>query len=199
MKSGTRYCESIFNTFFHEDGKYYKIGSLDWINWCENNEPQYIVLREPTDFLTTSIKTEFLSEINNVSDYFFNNPTIDGIKKKLENTLERFVNGLVLAHYDVNFYKTIYELWKYNNEIKKNNTKLIMLKDLSKFCGLITNENNLEPHYKSNYDFHEFENFISKKFIIKIIKNEFSEHYQKLELINQNQKKWYNLMVFENF
>jgi hypothetical protein len=139
------------------------LGSSDWIDIINResiplfelkdskfvNEIEWMVLREPFEFMKSAIHTEFIN--------FWNDNKKNGIVTEMD-VLDWISKWDSHSHWHPNIFR---ELYLFTLKFKKPPT-IIMLSDLNHFVENVLNETYSSGFSKSEYDFSQYPIWVSK-------------------------------------
>jgi len=156
LKCGTRYLSKAY-TFV--DFNYYEVTDFSNI--------EYLIIREPYELLKSALHTEFILY-----------KEMYGFEIDFDNFLDELMLKNYCTHWEYNMYEQMY--WIYFKSNKK--IKVIHLSNLTNFMK----QNGYNMKYrKSNYDFHNYKNWINKdEFFNKLLKEFPTQMEILLEKVN---------------
>ena len=158
-----------------------KLGSDDWIeiinrehmeihglknsDWVDTIE--YMVVRNPMEFMISAIHTEFMDKWNNYSTL------VDE-----EELIGEIVSENSQSHWHRHFFR---ELYLFALKFKKPPT-IIMLDDLNDFMNNVMNEDYTEGFTKKKYDFSNSPIWLSKEDLIEnYLQTKYPQHWRRFE------------------
>jgi len=156
LKCGTRYLSKAY-TFV--DFNYYEVTDFSNI--------EYLIIREPYELLKSALHTEFILY-----------KEMYGFEIDFDNFLDELMLKNYCTHWEYFMYEQMY--WIYFKSNKK--IKVIHLSNLTNFMK----QNGYNMKYrKSNYDFHNYKNWINKdEFFNKLLKEFPTQMEILLEKVN---------------
>ena len=156
LKCGTRYLSKAY-TFVHFN--YYEVTDFSNI--------EYLIIREPYELLKSALHTEFILY-----------KEMYGFEIDFDNFLDELMLKNYCTHWEYYMYEQMY--WIYFKSNKK--IKVIHLSNLTDFMK----QNGYNMKYrKSNYDFHNYKNWINKdEFFNKLLKEFPTQMEILLEKVN---------------
>jgi hypothetical protein len=156
LKCGTRYLSKAY-TFVHFN--YYEVTDFSNI--------KYLIIRKPYELLKSALHTEFILY-----------KEMYGFEIDFDNFLDELMLKNYCAHWEYNMYEQMY--WIYFKSGKK--IKVIHLSNLTDF---MKQEGYNMKYRKSNYDFHNYKNWINKdEFFNKLLKEFPTQMEILLEKVN---------------
>ena len=172
-KCGTRYLEEYILLNIGEKC-HNSIGIEDIWNFPDLN---WIVIRNPEEYLKSALKTDFIN--------VWNNANID------ELTIINMYTNEGTNHYFNNLYKTLYSFYHFNN---KKNTRFVFLKDLSDFCA---HKFPNKANYK--YDLNKYnmsgKYYMDNETIIEYVKQFYPSQWDTIQLNLKKEIFFYNKII----
>jgi len=156
LKCGTRYLSKAY-TFVHFN--YYEVTDFSNI--------KYLIIRKPYELLKSALHTEFILY-----------KEMYGFEIDFDNFLDELMLKNYCTHWEYYMYEQMY--WIYFKSNKK--IKVIHLSNLTDF---MKQEGYNMKYRKSNYDFHNYKNWINKdEFFNKLLKEFPTQMEILLEKVN---------------
>ena len=156
LKCGTRYLSKAY-TFVHFN--YYEVTDFSNI--------KYLIIRKPYELLKSALHTEFILY-----------KEMYGFEIDFDNFLDELMLKNYCTHWEYYIYEQMY--WIYFKSNKK--IKVIHLSNLTDF---MKQEGYNMKYRKSNYDFHNYKNWINKdEFFNKLLKEFPTQMEILLEKVN---------------
>jgi len=156
LKCGTRYLSKVY-TFV--DFNYYEITDFSNI--------EYLIIREPYELLKSALHTEFILH-----------KELYGFEMHFGNYLDKLILENYCSHWSYYMYEQMY--WIYFKSNKK--IKVIHLSNLTDF---MKQEGYNMKYTQSNYDFHDYKNWINRdEFFNKLLKEFPTQMEILLEKVN---------------
>ena len=183
-KCGTRYFEEYSNYNFinneHELASITNIWDYD-LNW--------IVIRDPTEYLKSALKTDFIQLWN--LEYRLNQKINEELllKNYVDETSNSLTNYDIGMHYSNKLYKTLYSY-----ALNYPNVKFIQLNNLSDFClHLYENKNNYE------YDSIKYnmlgKYYINEETLLEYVNEFYPSLWEDIESNLEKEKFFYNKII----
>ena len=177
LKCGSRYLRS-----FGWETKGITMFNNGWETFKELNW-EIIILRDPEERLKSALHTEILSLWNNHTNWV-------GITE--EELINLFISKTGSTHWCGTLNKTIFDVYTSKNK----QPKPLKLENLSLFLSL---EGTPQPYDKEKYNFKKFNKWESLDYIKNYVKTNYSDQYNTmLNMVNED-RKYYNMFSFLNF
>ena len=197
-KCGSRFFDEHFgNRKILKPGS--KLGSSNWIDVINKEEAgcitklkkskfideiEWIVLREPIEYMKTAVHTEFIN--------FWNGGNVGGNKTEKDVLLKFIINTESNLHWNSNIFR---ELYLFTLQFKKPPT-IIMLDNLNHFVENVLNETYSTGFTKTKYDFSDSTIYISKDDLWNIyIKHNYPKEWKMLSKLLEGDMFFWNKLI----
>ena len=197
-KCGSRFFDEHFgNRKILKPGS--KLGSSNWIDVINKEEAgcitklkkskfideiEWIVLREPIEYMKTAVHTEFIN--------FWNGGNVGGNKTEKDVLLKFIINTESNLHWNSNIFR---ELYLFTLQFKKTPT-IIMLDNLNHFVENVLNETYSTGFTKTKYDFSDSTIYISKDDLWNIyIKHNYPKEWKMLSKLLEGDMFFWNKLI----